>query len=288
MKLPAEILQEIYMMLNPTDFDAARHTCRSWFLAGLDRGLLIRMLQRGGWWISLYWILVPWNKSRGLHLDDQAFMSKWISRECSMTDQRTNAFVEVASTDLSALVLDCQPGRARGTLSFTVSLCGRFLLITFKQWVFVYELNHVCSHEESRWLRPGESRFGFQIGLLRPVTSIRCPREVLACSMDTSAQRYAIALLMQARTGMICNITPERIAPSLEQKGSEPPLNRVTSHSCICLNKCCPIDQPIPTEQGQRSIYTHVGRPDDPPRSVAICPLRDGLAFRCSSGFELH
>lgn len=49
MTLPNEIVQEVYAFLSPTDFNAARHTCRSWFLASLDRSILVQMLKWGGW-----------------------------------------------------------------------------------------------------------------------------------------------------------------------------------------------------------------------------------------------
>ena len=43
-------------------------------------------------------------------------------------------------------------------------------------------------------------------GALRLVTSIICPRRVLACSMDTSSNRYAIAILLDGRMGLVCDI----------------------------------------------------------------------------------
>lgn len=46
---PTEIMQPIYYMLSPKDFNAARHTCRSWMRASLDSKLLLVMLRRGGW-----------------------------------------------------------------------------------------------------------------------------------------------------------------------------------------------------------------------------------------------
>ncbi|PHH87695.1 hypothetical protein CDD83_8527 [Cordyceps sp. RAO-2017] len=49
MKLPTEILQQIYFLLCPRDFNAARHSCRAWFVAGLHRVLLMEMLRKGGW-----------------------------------------------------------------------------------------------------------------------------------------------------------------------------------------------------------------------------------------------
>jgi hypothetical protein len=48
------------------------------------------------------------------------------------------------------------------------------------------------------------------------------------------------------------------------------------------------IKQGIPIETGPRSLYRHLCSDDDPPRSVAICPQRQCVAFGCSAGLELH
>ena len=48
MTIPSEIVQQIYQHLDPLDFHAARHTCRKWFLASLDTGLLQRMTRKAG------------------------------------------------------------------------------------------------------------------------------------------------------------------------------------------------------------------------------------------------
>ena len=36
------------------------------------------------------------------------------------------------------------------------------------------------------------------------------------------------------------------------------------------------------------ATYEQLGSPDDPPRSVAICPQRKCVAFGCRMGIELH
>lgn len=46
--LPHEVLMEIFGYLHPSDFDSARHTCRSWFLAGLDHRIGLQMLRSTG------------------------------------------------------------------------------------------------------------------------------------------------------------------------------------------------------------------------------------------------
>ncbi|EHY52172.1 hypothetical protein ABEF92_002801 [Exophiala dermatitidis] len=44
----------------------------------------------------------------------------------------------------------------------------------------------------------------------------------------------------------------------------------------------------IPIQARPTAIYTDLGSPEDPPRSVAICPNRKCVAFGCRLGIELH
>lgn len=46
--LPPEILTKIYKRLSPSDFNSARHSCRSWFISSLEHSLLETMLKRSG------------------------------------------------------------------------------------------------------------------------------------------------------------------------------------------------------------------------------------------------
>ena len=64
--------------------------------------------------------------------------------------------------------------------------------------VYLYELNQ--QHTVTDNIRDKHP------GYLRPITSVICPRRVLACSMDTSSQRYAIAILLDGRMGLVCDI----------------------------------------------------------------------------------
>ena len=43
-----------------------------------------------------------------------------------------------------------------------------------------------------------------------------------------------------------------------------------------------------PNHTPETTIYEQLGSPDDPPRSVAICPQRKCVAFGCKMGIELH
>ncbi|KPM45341.1 Calcium permeable stress-gated cation channel 1 [Neonectria ditissima] len=286
MRLPNETVQQLYLLLSPEDYNSARHTCRSWFLASLDRGLLVRMLKRGGWWSSLLQIITPLNITRLLSLNQERIMSKWISRECALASLKKTAFVEAGRTDFGGLVPGSTVGALHGALVFTVSLCGRFLLATHGWTVYVYELNHVCLNPRSRWsvpLRPRESK---SVGLPRPVATVICPRQVISCSMDTSAGRYAVAVLMEGRMGMVCDIMAERVGTSKptstntsnEGSGpSTPSANSLVGPVCIC--QVNPVFRAPPTEEGPRSVYRRICHADDPPRSVALCPQRNCVAF---------
>lgn len=72
--------------------------------------------------------------------------------------------------------------------AFTVSGCGKFVLITRGSAVYVCELLR---------RKPG----------IQPVTRIICPRRVLGVSVDTSSTRYAVAILLEGRVGMCCSLT---------------------------------------------------------------------------------
>lgn len=298
MSMPTEIMQHIYSFLSPADFNAARYTCRSWFSAGYDRLLLIEMLKRGGWWSSMLRILTPMRIAPVPNSNHERIMSKWISRECALANINKSCFTEVGYTDFSELVPGSRQGALHGAMSFTVSLCGRFLLATHGEIVYVYELNHECPQDRSRWSVPLRRREGLPLGSLRPVTTIVCPKTVISCSMDTSEGRNSVAFLMEGRMGLVCEILPERLGACIatsshtswtESGASGSSSATATSASfstCVCRRS--PINRALPVEEGSRSVYRCVCHPDDPPRSVALCPQRSCVAFGCSSGIELH
>jgi hypothetical protein len=299
MRLPNETIQQIYLFLSPQDYNAARHACRSWFLASLDRGLLVRMLKRGGWWSSMLQIMTPLNITRLLSLNQERIMSKWISRECDLSRLKKSAFREVGYTDFSGLVPGTAAGSVHGALVFTGSLCGRFLLVTHGRHMIVFELGHTCSRLRSPWSVPLRPREPSSSGIPRPVATVVCPRQVISCSMmDTSAGRHAVAILMEGRMGMVCDIMAERVATtqttpppsdntSNEASGPSTP-NANTSSTPACLCRVNPVSRAPPVEEGPRWLYNSICHPDDPPRSVALCPQRNCVAFGSSAGIELH
>ncbi|UKZ79844.1 hypothetical protein TrVFT333_007607 [Trichoderma virens FT-333] len=279
MRLPNELLQQIYRKLSPVDFNSARH---------------------GGWWSSMLAILSPMRTVPASNLSREDIMSKWIARECNLLNWQKSAFVEVGHTDFSAIVPGSVPGDLRGAMSFTVSLCGKFLMAVYGRVVYIYELNHVCFPERLLWALPFRRRQGMPLGLLRPVTRVLCPRRVISCSMDTSAERYSAAFLMEGRVGMVCDITTERTGTSSSAStpqteapatGSGSGVSSASASSsfsvqCVCNQHLSSL--PVPPEEGPRSVYRNICHPDDPPRSVAICPQRKCVAFGCSARIELH
>ncbi|OHE98455.1 F-box domain-containing protein [Colletotrichum orchidophilum] len=109
-KLPVEILQDIYSLLDPYDFNSSRHTCRSWFLAGMNENVLIRMLMRGGWTSSINIILdsAQGSDNASKPISSRAsIMSKWLARECTLSSRHNGgepAFVELSQTQFMDLV----------------------------------------------------------------------------------------------------------------------------------------------------------------------------------------
>ena len=300
MRLPTEIIQYIYSFLSTVDFNAARHTCRSWFSSSLDHALLSQMLKQAGQWSSILQIATPMGLAAALEVDQKHIMSKWIARECNLKNTRDTAFVLVGCTDFRALATDRRrTGKLHGEVSFTVSLCGRYLIATLNQLAFIYELNHVCDPGRSAWSIPLRRRRGMPLGFMRPVASVICPRRILCCSMDTSSGRHSVAFLMEGRVGMVCGINgdgqpPEwpwlrSYAPGATSSESVPH-SRTTSppwpKPCICQERS-PVEAPC-VESRERSVYRNICNADDPPRSVAICPQRNCVAFGCSAGIELH
>lgn len=220
--LPAEVLYQIYNSLSPVDFNSARHTCRLWYINSLNRSLLGIMLKRGGWSKSIHNGL-----SSNYILDSQArandewLMSKRIARECALgpdwtgnglcpatgslqclytkPDSKSTPYIHTTTTDFTEIGVH-YPGVDEPTsgISFTVSTCGKFLMVAHGCLVYIYELN--CNQDCGETV---EDRIN---GALKPVTSVICPRRVLACSMDTSSHRYAIAVLLDGRMGLVCDL----------------------------------------------------------------------------------
>jgi hypothetical protein len=196
--LPTELLQHIFELLGPKDFNAARHTCRNWMRASLDKSLLVAMLQRGGWWTSTEHDLERNQTSTSVSnsTSESWFLSCRLSRECALSgDWSGNGLDTSASTPIHEVAsmefADLANGHtkplhgSRGGLVFTTSVCGSFLLVARETLIYVYQLSNTS---------------------LLPLTSVTCPRRVLSMSMDVSSGRYAVAALLEGRMGIVCEL----------------------------------------------------------------------------------
>lgn len=211
-KLPTEVLQNIYYNLAPADFNAARHSCRSWFIGSLNKTLLMTMLERGGFSSSVGLRMTEETASLAEYkINMEWLLSKRLARECALGpdwtgnglstieevnfgDLKKPGLVHISTTDFTEVSVHCTANSGVGTL-FTISSCGKFLIAANGCLIYIYELNH-------SYKNAGDA----QLGALRPVTSIICPHRVIATSMDTSSHRYSIAILMDGRMGLVCDI----------------------------------------------------------------------------------
>jgi len=162
-QLPVELVQEILGSTSPLSFNISRHVCRAWYLSALDPSLLKQHLGALGFHNAEASV----RDSRNPH-----YLVTRLSRECSLCPDNPegSGLRNTAILDLSELV-------AADTANFTVSMCGFYALLSEGCVVYVYRLKSARERMEY-------------------VTSVVCPRRVLAVSMDTSNQRFAIAVLL--------------------------------------------------------------------------------------------
>jgi hypothetical protein len=236
-RLPQEIVRHVYYYLAPPDFNSARHTCRLWYISSLEHHVLETMLERGGWVTSFQRQSASHHHSKSqLHVNIEWLMSKFIARECALgpdwtgngvcvfdeeihgrlhrRSARTTPFICTSTIDFTEFgphSFGFEDGNSG--ITFTMSTCGRFLMVAQGCLVYIYQVNKGTSSRKVD---------GWQSGSLEPVTSVICPSRVLACSMDTSSHRYAIAVLMDGRMGLVCELT----AVSSRSRQSPPPEHR--------------------------------------------------------------
>ena len=234
--VPQEVLELVYKHLEPIDLNAARRTCRAWMMASLEWRLLISMLKRGGWWTGFQTDLMAQNPSSLLrtNVNEEWLMSKRLATECSLGPDWTGNGLEpgqpsyspqvyqAASTaltstgdktsllltshiDFSELSDSCYPTRGHShpisAIHFTVSLCNQFVLLADGCTIYIYRLRGEFPSKSSF-----QAKRDSHGGHLSPLTSIICPRRVLAVSMDTSSRRFAIAALLDGRMGLVCDL----------------------------------------------------------------------------------
>ena len=218
-QLPTEILQKIYCLLTPADFNSARHICQVWLISSLEPSLLKMMSKRGGWSSCMnHDLAINQTAEPSSRINKTWLMSKRIVRECMLgpdwtgngvsgfgpqdSPSKRSGFVHVSTVYFTEVPVQ-SPEVVPPGIIFTASACGKFLMAANGCLIYIYELNRRHDAEDGSVTCPGH---------LRPVTSIICPRRVLACSMDMSSCRYAIAALLDGRVGLVCEITPNHIA----------------------------------------------------------------------------
>jgi hypothetical protein len=241
-RLPIEILQEIYHLLSPPDFDAARHTCRLWLFASLDKTLLASQLSIGGWRagaeqdlleasahfqtkrhgssgsayegnsttvsqaVSAEWILSKRLAAETRYCAD--WRPIWPSESSNGTRGVDHMVAVCAMTPPAVQTPPLRDARAPTLPStFTVSGCSKFALLVQDRVVFIYSLQ------------------SFKAGM-RAMTSILCHRRVVNVSMDTSCGRYAVGILLEGRTGICCVLDMDH--------SDSPTMNRI--HSSMSLS----------------------------------------------------
>ncbi len=224
--LPVEILQQIYAYLSPTDFNAARHTCRTWMLSSLDFRLLAKMLKIGGFWDPSQ-VDVALNEkcsTKAKIMSKEWILSKRLGTECSLRPDWTGngltddiqssyplrpsysssngrpafeCFTLVSEIVFSALgSLEGDAKEAPQQLHFSTSICGKYLLVTRDCTIYIYFLKNQAFIMH----RPD---FPSPIDL---VSTVICPHRVLAVAMDSSFSRFAVAALLVGRIGLVCDL----------------------------------------------------------------------------------
>jgi hypothetical protein len=174
-----------------------------------------------------------------------------------------NSFRLSLNTNFQRLAESAKTATSPSKLDFRVSLCGSYLTVVNNQKIYLYAM---IKGGHRRQLSPGRQDMG---NLFRPVTTIQCPRTVIACAVDTTRSCRGIAILMDGRLGMTCDIpqTPEDF-------GS--------------IGLKVPIGGPSSKHGKSRTMYRSIASLKDPPRSVALLHSRHCVAFGCSEGVELH
>ena len=222
-RLPAELLEKVYACLSPIDLNASRRSCRAWMIGSLEERLLTRVLKEGGWWRAAKADMDLYEEIKGHRtpdsINEEWLLSKRLATECSLqpnwtgngltksllsasgSDSVHESMVLTSKTDFSELSAGYYPHLHRrstfrhgSAVHFTVSVCGKFVLVTEGCLIYIYSLRDSSNHSHV---------YG---GHLSPVTTVVCPHRVLAVSMDTSSQRFAVAALLEGRVGLVCDL----------------------------------------------------------------------------------
>ncbi|KAI9700584.1 MAG: hypothetical protein M1820_006738 [Bogoriella megaspora] len=226
---PYELLHQIFDYLHPMEFNAARHVCRHWMSASLDVKLLRTMLVRAGWSRNARSMNAEGNDLSGI-ISQAWALSCTLARVCALTSGWTGAGVKIcqklstASDNTTALrqggTVDFRElaGRNHPTKSthesgllFTVSVCGRFLMVASGTDIFVYRIGQ-RSH-------------------LELTVRIICPQKVIGMSMDTTCGRFAVAAILAGRAGMVCDLISDMSSVPPTPSCHENAVSRHSTHT---------------------------------------------------------
>ncbi|ETI29058.1 hypothetical protein G647_01511 [Cladophialophora carrionii CBS 160.54] len=228
-RVPREVLKQIFSYLAPWDFDAARHTCKPWFLAGLDCKVLEPMLRGCGCQSALAADIGrmqgnivakrrSWDSQLGpMDPDANRVIDKeWLCSKRLATESRLSPYWrgDSLSEDLDAsprlsitetidfsniLTAVSLPTNSR----FTVSACGKFVLVVSGGDISVYSLSD-------------------QDHSLDPVVRLATGLDVLKVSMDTCSERYSVAALLAGRIGMLWDLRGRHMQKRYRSNSGEP------------------------------------------------------------------
>ena len=302
-------------------------------VAGLETHLLTSMLKRGGWWTAALADQATMDEDLQQSLPSlEWLLSKRLATECALSPDRSGngvAFhLPVEEVDqYDSLATRRIPNQELVTLeqemdfsALTVgeplrlipSACGRYLLV-FKDYViYVFSLGDDMS-------AASEASPGYP----RSVKSIRCPRRVLAVSIDSTSGFKSIAALLEDRMGCLCSLDddssgkiqfvmpkiriPTWVKPTQRQSNLLEdqveielplPLTSLIDESSSPRNPWALEELPFsissdiysssPSPPHDPTILYDLCSVDHPPLSVAIAPQRTCVAFGCSTGIELR
>lgn len=272
---PPEVLLQIFSRLTPRDFDNARRTCSQWMRVGMNRDILESMLKRAGWW-EAYQQDIARQSTRPLPSDEESDswkMSRRFATECLLTGRKSNignsGFVTTQVIDFSALSQNPFSVKTRRSLSnarqkmhfpskstFSVSPCSNYLLATTHRRIHVFQLlGRKSTSYQSTNLDDMD---------IIPITTIECNFEVISAVIDTTLPKFTIAALLESRVAMVCNLN----LPTGTVKQQAPRMSK-NIHSTP-------------------HYYYNVCSEDHPPRTIALSPGCECIAFGCAGGIEIH
>lgn len=276
-QLPTEILEKVYACLSPVDLNAARHTCRAWMIGSLEERLLKKVLKQGGWWRAAKADMELHEELNGHRTDDSIneewLLSKRLATECSLRldwtgngisqdlpsllDRRFNraGIVLASEIDFSELSTGHHPSHMENTqhgsaVHFTVSVCCKFLLVTDGSLIHIYALRDSVLTSQPHG------------GHLSPVTTVICPHRVLAVSMDTSSNRFAVAALLEGRVGLVCDLHENALSSS-RRRSTTQALSSFTRECGPSTYSSASSGEPLVTEASSPHKYSTIRTSSD-------------------------